>query len=102
MSRFVNYDRTAALQWLDRATRRDHEEKILAAGERVAAQVAVEVGLIASMWETGTHRHVYVDRAEALRQASAVSTPQEAREALERLLQDGTVLQGGDGILRLG
>lgn len=101
MSRFVNHDRTAALRWLDRATQRDHKEKIRAAGEGVAAEVAVEVELMASLWEPEPCRHIAVDWREALRQGAAVSSPHEAREALERLLRDGAVLVGTDGALRL-
>jgi hypothetical protein len=98
---FVSHDKTAALQRMDLVTQRDHKEKIRVAGERVAAEVAVEVEIMASMWEPETYVHVPVDRQEALRHGAAVSTPQEAREALGRLLGNGTVLDNGEGVLRL-
>ena len=88
----LSHDKTEALRWLDRETQRDHREKIAAAGDRIAAEVLVEVEVLMHLRggfdET---RPGLLSRLEALAFDEVA-----VHAALDRMLQDGGVVdQGG-------
>lgn len=89
---FRTHDKTAALQWLDRETQQDHRRKIAAAGDRIAAEVRIEVEVLMHL------RGGFDDTRRGLisRLARLGFDDVAVLDALDRMLQDGGVVdQGG-------